>query len=147
MQHDDYKVHFLLHAAALIEETLRHRLANLGVRPRQARILDALDRIGEASQVELAREFDLTPASMSTMIARLLAAGYVARRIDPEEARSNIVQLSDKGRSLLDEVRVAWSDVDRVIEAKIGREEAEQLAHLTRALRDELGGRAPGEKT
>lgn len=39
---------------------------------RQARILDALDRMGDASQARLAREFNLTAASMSTMFVRHL---------------------------------------------------------------------------
>jgi len=39
---------------------------------RQARILDALDRMGDASQARLAREFNLTSASMSTMFVRHL---------------------------------------------------------------------------
>lgn len=51
-----HRFHFLLHAAALLEDALRRRLAALHVRPRQARILDALARMGEASQSELARD-------------------------------------------------------------------------------------------
>ncbi|WP_417427205.1 MarR family winged helix-turn-helix transcriptional regulator [Hoeflea sp.] len=145
MQHDTFTLHFLLHSATLLEEQLRLRLTELDISHRQARILDALDRMGEASQAQLAREFDLTPASMSTMTVRLLQAGFISRARHPDEARSNVLQLSEKGRSLLSEVRNAWADVDRMIEAKIGQEKAEQLAALTRELRDALGGRVPGQ--
>jgi hypothetical protein len=41
--------HFLLHSAHLVEERLRKRLAQLNVQPRQARILDAIGRMGKTS--------------------------------------------------------------------------------------------------
>lgn len=144
MQTEPYTLHFLLHSAVLVEERLRLRLADLDIPPRQARILDALGRMQKASQAELAREFDLTPASMSTMTARLLHAGYISRTPHPDEARSNVLQLSDTGRGLLTEVYKAWSDIDRMIVDTMGAEKAAQLARLTHELRDALGGRGPG---
>jgi len=145
MQHNPIKLHFLLHSATLVEERLRLRLADLDISHRQARILDALDRMGQASQAQLAREFDLTAASMSTMSVRLLEADLILRTPHPDEARSNVLQLSDKGRGLLAEVRTAWADIDQMIEATIGHEKARHLAELTRELRDGLGGRVPGQ--
>ena len=67
MQFDTVKLHYLLHAATLVEEKLRHRLSEIGISPRQARVIDALARMGAVSQIALAREFAVTPASMSTM--------------------------------------------------------------------------------
>ncbi|MGJ8570237.1 MAG: MarR family winged helix-turn-helix transcriptional regulator [Hoeflea sp.] len=144
MQIEPYNIHFLLHSAALVEERLRLRLADIDIPPRQARVLDALGRMQKASQAELAREFDLTPASMSTMTGRLLQAGYILRTPHPDEARSNVLQLSDKGRGLLEEVHRAWSDIDQMIVDTMGQENAAHLAGLTRGLRDALGGRGPG---
>lgn len=137
-------MHLVLHAAALVEERLRQRLSAIGMRPRQARILDALDRMGSASQADLARTFDVKPASMSTMTVRLIEAGLISREADPKEARSNILRLSPHGRGLLSEIHAAWRDVDLVIEGAIGARNATILADLSRALRDGLGGRTPG---
>ena len=138
-------LHSLLHSAALVEGLLRLQLAELDITPRQARILDALDRMADASQVQLAREFDLTPASMSTMTVRLLDAGYILRSPHPGEARSHVLRLSDQGQSLLAEVRKVWKQIDQKIEATLGVEKAERLVVLTRELRDKLGGHRPGE--
>lgn len=80
MQHDQSDFHLLLHAAALLEAELRRRLAGLGVLPRQALALSALARMGPVTQVVMAREFGITAAAVSTMVSRLLAAGYVAAR-------------------------------------------------------------------
>ncbi|ASJ73615.1 hypothetical protein IMCC3135_17680 [Granulosicoccus antarcticus IMCC3135] len=43
--------HLHLHFAHLLEERLRVRLAPLGIHPRQARVLDLLEKLGQASQV------------------------------------------------------------------------------------------------
>ena len=139
-----YTLHHLLHSADLVEDALRQRLARIDLRPRQARIIDALARMEPASQVTLARAFDITPASMSTMTTRLIEAGFVTREVDPEEARSNLLRLTPRGRGLLSEIHLAWRDIDRMIAKRIGAEEANTLSRLTRALRDGLGGRVPG---
>ena len=110
-----FDFHFLLHSAHLLEERLRARLTPLGVHPRQARVLDALGRMGEASQVTLAKEFDLTAASMSTMTVRLLEAGLIERHVDEHELRSNVLRLSKRGKSLLKSIYREWRAMDREI--------------------------------
>ena len=144
MQTHRYRFHLLLHSSHLIEEKLRLRLKPLGVQPRQARVLDALNRMKSASQVDLAREFDLTPASMSTMKSRLIRAGLISREADQEELRSNVLTLTDRGLELLEAIYVVWRKVDRDIEEAIGSENAQDLARLTLELRNALGGRTPG---
>ena len=144
MTTDRFQLHLLLHSADLLEDELRRRLAAIDVRPRQARILDALSRMEPASQIGIAREFNLTPASMSTMTARLIDAGFISRETDPSEARSNLLRLTDSGRSKLSDIHKAWREVDAVIADKIGTENAATLAKLMRDLRDGLGGRVPG---
>ena len=139
------KVHLLLHSADLMEQQMRIQLAHLDIKPRQARVLDALDRMGSVSQVVLAREFHITPASMSTMITRLSAAGLVKAETDPAELRSKIISISALGREVLGKVREVWLNVDAVIENALGRDKAALLAALTGELRDALGGSVPGE--
>ncbi|PSK86344.1 DNA-binding MarR family transcriptional regulator [Limimaricola soesokkakensis] len=139
-----YSMHYLLHAADLLEDRLRRRLAEADIQPRQARVLDALDRMEPASQIALARAFDVTPASMSTMTARLLDRKLITRETHPEAARSNLLRLTPRGRDLLAEIHAAWTDMDRLMETELGADKAASLAELTRQLRDSLGGRVPG---
>ncbi|WP_375596267.1 MarR family transcriptional regulator [Algihabitans albus] len=137
--------HVLLHSGHLVEERLRQRLKPLGIQPRQARILNVLNVLGQASQADLARRFNVTAASMSTMTCRLIKAGFIAREPGPAELRTNSLTLTDSGRDMLDAIHEAWDDVDRVIEEAIGPEQAKALGELTLALRDALGGRAPAD--
>ncbi len=78
------------------------------------------------------------------MTARLIAADLISRKTDPEEARSNVLQLTARGQSLLSAIHLAWQDVDRMIEERLGADKAAALATLTRELRNGLGGRMPG---
>lgn len=146
MKRNEANLHFLLHSAALVEDAVRRELLPLGLGPSQARVLDALDRMGPSSQVELAEECSITAASMSTMTMRLLAAGFVERRQDPDERRCNILRLSESGARLLVDVRAAWDAVDRVVEDAIGQEKAATIAELTCDLRNALGGRTPAAR-
>lgn len=144
MMTDNFILHYTLHAAALVEDRLRQRMERLGIRHKQARVIDALSRMEPTSQAALAREFDVSPASMSTMTLRLIDAGYVSRSPHPDEARSNILRLTPKGRGLLDEIYGVWGEMGAMITDQLGPEETEIYAALARKLRDKLGGRAPG---
>lgn len=145
MPKQGFAFHAHLHSGHLLEEQLRARLTGLGISPRQARVLDAMDRMGPVSQVSLARAFNLTAASMSTMTTRLLKAGLIEKAKDPELARGQVLLLSAPGRKALAAVHEAWTDMDRLVEKLLGRSKAHHLATLTRELREALGGRPPGQ--
>ena len=144
MSKQGFAFHAHLHSGHLLEEHLRARLTGLGISPRQARVLDAMDRMGPVSQVALAQSFHLTAASMSTMTSRLIKAGLIEKARDPESARGNLLTLSARGREALASVYGAWTDMDRLIEGLLGQRKAHSLAALTRELRDALGGHPPG---
>ena len=128
-----------------MEARLRERLNEVGLGPRQARVLAALNRIGETHQKTLAKEFDITPASMSSMCDRLAAAGLIERQVDPNEKRAFLVRLTPAGESKSKDVRAAWADIDEIIVNAIGPEATESLADLSGRLRDRLGGVIPGQ--
>ena len=79
--------------------------------------------MGAVSQIILAREFAITPASMSTMTGRLIAADIITRKVDPTEVRSNIVELTPRGRALLADIHAAWRDIDTLIAETLGAED------------------------
>lgn len=136
--------HLLSHSGHLIDEQVRKLLEPLGIHPGQARVLDALNRMEEASQRALASQFNVTAASMSEMTKRLISNGFIQVRKDPSDGRASLLSLSPKGKGLLDQVFVAWHAVDQVIIDAIGEPQAEALFQHSLDLRDALGGRAPG---
>lgn len=145
MQADQHDFHGLLHSANLIEAELRRYMEPLELQPRQARVLDAMSRMGPVSQVDLASIFGVTSASMSTMTERLLTAGYITRAVDPTSRRNNVLDLTDKGQTLLAGISEAWSAVDDTIRDVLGKDAA-TFFDLARKLRGGLGGFVPGTK-
>ena len=141
--HSGSLLHPLLHAGHLVEARLRNRLRQVGLRPRQARVLSTLNRMGETRQKTLATEFDITAASMSSMCDRLAAAGFIERNIDPNERRAFLIRLTPEGESKVRDVRLAWEDIDALLVEKMGHENAAILADQSSRLRDQLGGRIP----
>lgn len=145
MQPDKFDFHQLLHSADLVEAQLRSRLKPLGIRPRQARILNAINRLGPVTQNHLACAFDISPASMSTMTTRLVAAGFLSRNANPRELRSNLLQLTNEGEELLQQIYDVWEEMDDFVEELIGLRAARSLSELTQRLLDELGGNPPAQ--
>lgn len=137
--------HALLHSADLLERRLTERLTPVGIRPRQARVLVAIDVIGPASQTVLAQEFDLTKGSMSTMIDRLLAMGLVQREKSETDRRGDVVTLSPAGARMVLDIRRVWEDIDSMVEEMLGFEKQRMLAELSDELKTALGGKIPGE--
>ena len=139
-----HKFHYLLHSADLLQDYLRAQLAPLEISPHQARVIMALNRMGEVSQIDLAREFDIAAASMSTMTSRLIALGLIRSRKDPANAKRNIVSLTKQGKALVGDIDRVWTGVDEYVAEKLGARDVSKLAALTLSLRDALGGRRPG---
>ncbi|MEO0486914.1 MAG: MarR family winged helix-turn-helix transcriptional regulator [Pseudomonadota bacterium] len=145
MRREPVKLHALLHSADLVEKRVGTLLSSLGIRPRQARVLNVLHRLGAASQIDLADAMDVTAGSMSTMTDRLENLDLIVRHKNPKDRRGDLVGLTPKGTAMLDEVRSVWRDVEDMIATAIGQEKADQLHALTHELKTALGGSVPGK--
>ena len=139
-----YRFHSLLHSSDLLEQRLRLGLEPLELRPRQARVLSALNRLGQISQVTLAKEFQVTPGSMSTMVTRLEKLGFITRHREPDERRSDVLILTAVGKAHLKGIRKTWAQMDDLIIEAIGIKKAQLLSELTEELTTALGGHVPG---
>lgn len=144
MRKGRFKFHSLLHSASILDKRLDTLLTPVGIKPKQANILNVLNRIGPSSQKTLTETFDVTSGSMSTMIDRLLAAGLVHKEKHPDDKRRDIISLSERGKVVLVEVRDVWRDVDDLIVDKLGPERAELFNEMARELKYALGGHVIG---
>ncbi len=73
----------------------------------QHAVLKRLDKAGAATTADLARAELITPQAMGGLVATLEAAGYVARRLDVEDARRRVVTVTPAGRKILAANRAA----------------------------------------
>lgn len=72
--------------------------------PSQLSALSSVAQHGPVKLGRLAEHEAVSPATLSRVVARLAELGLVARRADPDDARSAYVALSARGRELLDTV-------------------------------------------
>jgi DNA-binding MarR family transcriptional regulator len=101
----------------------------------QGAVLGRLDREGPRSTVELASAEHVRPQSMGQTLAELEADGLIARRPDPTDRRRTMLELTDAGRTALEEDRRrrdGW--LARAIADGLSPEEQEVLGEATRLL-------------
>ena len=93
---------------------LRHRarasvlLARVGLYPGQEWVLLELAAHGPMIQAKLAEAIACEPPSVTLMVRKLEAAGYIERRPLPCDRRALVVALTDRGRDLVDQLRLLW---------------------------------------
>lgn len=83
-----------------------HRAGDLSAT--EVRALFQLERDAEVSAGCLARNADVSPASMTAMLDHLEADGMVSRRRSETDRRQVAVSLTDKGRACLTRKRAVW---------------------------------------
>ena len=94
--------------------SLRHRaraaalLAPLGVHPGQEALLLELARTGPMIQAQLSEALGCEPPSVTLMTRKLEASGHVRRNPAPGDKRASIVELTDSGMALADQVKQLW---------------------------------------
>ncbi|WP_299640409.1 MarR family winged helix-turn-helix transcriptional regulator [uncultured Ruegeria sp.] len=147
MKRQHARIHPFLHSAAILEKKLESLLGSSGIRHRQALVLDALQKIGPSSQQHLVKHFSVSPGTMSSMISRLEALGYVQRETSPTDRRADVIKITPSGQSVLLGVAEVWEEGDKLIENILGSEDSKRLFALAEQLSRALGGGPPTIET
>ena len=74
----------------------------IGLAPLRA--LQSLERLGPSLVTELGADLDLLPSTASRLSDRLAEAGFITRRVSPNNRRATLLELTDAGHSVLDEL-------------------------------------------
>ncbi|GAA3713488.1 hypothetical protein GCM10022224_093760 [Nonomuraea antimicrobica] len=94
--------------------SLRHRaraaalLVPLGLHPGQEALLLELARTGPMIQAQLSEALGCEPPSVTLMTRKLEAAGHIRRAPAPTDRRASIVELTDSGKTLVDQIKQLW---------------------------------------
>ena len=95
---------------------------------------------GACGMSGISERFEITPAAASQMVDKLVQSGYIVREEDPSDRRAKTLNLTAKGRQLIDagnEERYRWVDD---LAGKLSAEErariVEALELMTRAMQD-----------
>ncbi|MEO3867316.1 MarR family winged helix-turn-helix transcriptional regulator [Nonomuraea sp. B12E4] len=94
--------------------SLRHRaraaalLTPLGLHPGQEVLLLELARTGPMIQAQLSEALNCEPPSVTLMTRKLEAGGHIRRTPSPSDRRASVVELTDSGRALAEQVKQVW---------------------------------------
>ena len=90
------------------------RVQELGIHRSQHMILMYLARNDTVpSQKELADEFHVSKAAIANTMKHLEKSGYICRVTDEEDTRKNIINITEKGRNIVEMSRSEFDAVDR----------------------------------
>src|SRR5262245_65841405 len=124
----EQQVGFLLRCAhQRASETFKAVMGRFGVTPRQFAALAKLDDLGTVSQNQLGRLTAMDPATISGVIARLIARGYVAQAADPKDGRLVALALTATGKAAITAMKAVAAQVSRRTLAPLNAQEAGAL--------------------
>ncbi len=126
---DSLEVATSLHRAAIrLLRAVRVADDETGVSAPKLSALSVLTFGGAMSLTSLARAEQVTAATMSKLVSDLEAAGLVAKRVDREDKRGVRIEVTAKGRALMEEGRKRRLAILHKRLGKLSREERAQLA-------------------
>ena len=113
---------------------LRPYLNEIGLGPGQPKILSYLAKKGSCQQRELADYFEIDPAAVSRMLDALDKSGFITRRADQTNRRSDIIEVTEKGKQADRIWRDHCKEMEHVMLQSFNREEQQQFSeYLSRA--------------
>ncbi|WP_296942661.1 MarR family winged helix-turn-helix transcriptional regulator [uncultured Massilia sp.] len=126
-------------AARLITKLYEDRLATVGVTSTQFSILVYVDEVNAASMKELVEVLAMERTSVVRALQPLERDGFLAIGPHEEDARRNVVRLTDAGRRKLAEAMPVWQAAQEEFERRFGQELAGQLRETVHEMAHEMG--------
>ncbi|MFI0450160.1 MarR family winged helix-turn-helix transcriptional regulator [Actinomadura sp. 6N118] len=131
---------------------LKHRaraavkLAELGLHPGHEAVLFLLSAKGPQTQRQLAAGADCEPPSITLMVRKLEAAGLVSRTPAAQDARANVVRLTDEGEKVILRMKELWRDLADETVAGLADTSADDLIAVLTDLARSLQGRTSADE-
>ena len=130
---------FLMHdVSRLLRKTFDRHARAIGLTRAQWRVLAHLSRNEGIKQAGLAEILEIKPITLARLLDRLDAHGWVERRLDPKDKRARRLFLTNKGRSIIRELRVVALSVREEALSGLSDSEQDLLIDQLRAVKENL---------
>ncbi|MBM7624265.1 MarR family winged helix-turn-helix transcriptional regulator [Sporohalobacter salinus] len=107
------------------EEFLKDELSSLTVN--HFYYIDAIEKLKKPTFTDLAEELNVTKPSVSTMVNKLIAEGYVYKERSVEDGRVFHLYLKDKGKKIIDVETKAYNEFIRQIKSILNESQLKKL--------------------
>ena len=131
--------HRLAQAAHAYRVRAGSQLSRLNLHSGQETLLKALADADGMSMSDLAATLGVQPPTVTKMISRLAAQGYVERRAAPGDARQAQVFLTEQGRDAIAAIDKLWKRIEKTALADIDDKDRKRLRKLLRQVERNLG--------
>lgn len=91
----------LLRASQSIQDVVKHEVAEYGLNPTEFSVLELLYHKGDQPIQTIGKKVLLTSGSMTYIIDRLEAKGYLIRKACPSDRRVTYAALTEEGQALM----------------------------------------------
>jgi MarR family transcriptional regulator, lower aerobic nicotinate degradation pathway regulator len=105
-------------------------MSGFGVTPTQFAALVKLDDAGPTSQNQLGRLTAMDPATIFSVVGRLVRRGWVSQAADGLDARLVVVALTETGQSVIKAMKAVAPEVSSTTLAPLSPDEARQFVYL-----------------
>ncbi|MEP0232042.1 MarR family transcriptional regulator [Roseibium sp.] len=113
-------------------------LMRIGLHPGQELVLKVLADSDGRTMSQLALALGVQPPTVTKMVTRLSAQGYVRRQVSDTDGRLARVYLTDEGRGLVDNVDRAWKRLEREAMSGLDDKDRKKLRKLLRQIEKNL---------
>ena len=127
-------IYQLINFAMKHKKIMQNYLDETGVYQAQHRLLIEISRNKDASQNEIARSMDVSPATIAVSLKKLEKGGYISREMDEEDNRLNKITITEKGNKVVEQSKQIFDSVDRKVFEGFTEEEKYTLHTLLRKL-------------
>lgn len=129
-------------ASVIARDRLNPLFARFGLQSGEFDVLATLRRSGPPFALTPTALYEatmVTSGAMTARLDRLEKSGLIARGPHPEDRRGVVVQLTEKGRALIDEAVTAHVENEHQVLSGLTREEQDRLAELLKKLIGSVG--------
>ena len=117
-------------AVRMLIRCARHLNHGKGRRPAQERILYLLRKHQTMTPKELQEQMETAQGSMSEILSKLEAQDFIVKQKNPDDARSIILSLSEKGKKTAEENHRLWRENEEKLLDALNDEEKETLKEI-----------------
>lgn len=127
-------VKLLIFVSQMHRRTIEKLVGTSGLHQAQHRMLMTLSGHEFGSQSELAHMLDVSTATVAVSLKKLERDGYIHRGSKEDDSRANFVQLTDKGRQVVQSSRMIFDKIDKQVVKGFTEEELSLLESYLRRL-------------
>ncbi|MCC4245488.1 MarR family winged helix-turn-helix transcriptional regulator [Stappia indica] len=120
-------------------------LSRIGLHPGQEAVLKVLSEDDGQTMSQLAAVLSVQPPTITKMVTRLSAQGFLRRAASETDGRLARVFLTDEGRALVETVDRSWKRLEREALAGLDEKDRKKLRKLLRQVEKNLGSRTVDE--